>query len=45
MTIVQTNRFKKDFAALPQSIQERALKQLALFLQNPRHPFLQIKNL
>ncbi len=45
MTIIQTRRFKKDFAVLPQNIQKRALKQLALFLDNFRHPSLHVKKM
>jgi mRNA-degrading endonuclease YafQ of YafQ-DinJ toxin-antitoxin module len=45
MNIVKTNGFKKDFAALPQAIQRRALKQLALFFENPKHPSLRIKKM
>ncbi len=45
MIIIKSERFKKEFAALPPPIQERAKKQLALFLQNPRHPSLQVKKM
>lgn len=45
MNIVQTKRFKKDFAALPRETQKRALKQLALFFENPKHPSLRIKKM
>ncbi|MFQ5751318.1 MAG: type II toxin-antitoxin system RelE/ParE family toxin [bacterium] len=45
MTIVQTERFKKDFTALPPNVQKRALKQIALFLNNPRHPSLSVKKM
>lgn len=45
MIIVKTERFKKEFAALPSDIQERARKQFALFLQNPRHPSIQAKKM
>ena len=41
MKVVRDPRFIRDFAGLPASIQERAEKKLALFLQNPRHPSLQ----
>ncbi|MCL5669944.1 MAG: hypothetical protein M1423_01375 [Acidobacteria bacterium] len=41
----RTERFKRDFQALPEPIQRRTEKQLALFLQNPRHPSLGIKKL
>ena len=45
MTIIQTERFKKDFVALPPDIQKRAMKQLAQFLNNPRHPSLHVKKM
>jgi mRNA-degrading endonuclease RelE of RelBE toxin-antitoxin system len=45
MTIIKTERFKKEFAALPPMIQERARKQLDLFLQNPRHPSLRTRKM
>jgi hypothetical protein len=45
MIIIKTERFKKEFAALPLMIQERAGKQLALFLQNPKHPSLRTKKM
>lgn len=45
MRIRKEKRFLEDFAALPPSIQKRAKKQLALFLQNPRHPSLQTKKM
>lgn len=45
MRIRKENRFVEDFVALPLSIQKRAKKQLALFLQNPRHGSLQIKKM
>ena len=35
-----TPRFNKEYARLPASIRARADKQLALFMQNPRHPSL-----
>lgn len=41
MKVARDPRFIRDFAGLPASIQERAEKKLALFLQNPRHPSLQ----
>ncbi len=43
MTIVKTERFKKEFAALPPNIQERATKQFELFLNNPRHPSVSVE--
>ncbi|MGH7472449.1 MAG: type II toxin-antitoxin system RelE/ParE family toxin [Candidatus Methylomirabilales bacterium] len=45
MILARTQRFKKDFARLPPPLQERARKQLALLLTNPRHPSLQVKKL
>jgi len=45
MILARTRRFKKEFESLPASIQERARKQLALLLTNPRHPSLQIKKM
>lgn len=45
MILAWTERFKKDFARLPPALQERARKQLALLLTNPRHPSLQVKKL
>ena len=41
MRIVETPRFIKELADLPEPIKVRAKKQLALFVQNPRHPSLQ----
>lgn len=45
MTVVWSTRFKQAFSNLPGSIKERAKKQFALFVQNPRHPSLQIKKM
>jgi len=45
MTIVWGPRFKRDFAALPGQIKERARSQLAAFCKNPRHPSLRTKNM
>jgi len=45
MILAWTQRFKKDFTRLPPPPQERARKQLALLLTNPRHPSLQIKKM
>lgn len=45
MRFERTERFKRDFQALPEPIQRRAEKQLALFLKNPRHPSLRIKKM
>ena len=45
MRLERSEGFKRDFQALPESIRRRAEKQLALFLQNPRHPSLRIKKM
>ena len=45
MRLERTERFKRDFRSLPEPIQRRAEKQLALFLQNPRHPSLSVKKM
>lgn len=45
MTFEHTERFKRDFQSLPESIQQRAEKQLERFLENPRHPSLGIKKM
>ena len=45
MRIVETPRFMKEWAELPESVKARARKQLALFVQNPRHPSLQTEKL
>ena len=45
MRVSRDPRFIREFAALPPAIQKRAKKQLALFLQNPRHPSLQTKKM
>jgi mRNA-degrading endonuclease YafQ of YafQ-DinJ toxin-antitoxin module len=45
MRIRQERQFEEDFAALPDHIQRRARKQLALLLSNPRHPSLRIKKM
>ena len=41
MRIVESAQFQRRFAALPATIKARARKQLALFVQNWRHPSLQ----
>lgn len=45
MKVFETFRFENDFHSLPKEIQKRALKQLVLFLKNPRHPSLRIKKM
>lgn len=45
MKIIWTPPFERDFRELPQDIQTRAEKVLALLVENPRHPSLQAKKL
>ena len=45
MRLERTDRFKRDFISLPESIKRRAERQLILFVQNPRHPSLRIKKM
>ena len=45
MRLVTRPSFDRDYARLPRDIQERADKQLALLLANPRHPSLQLKKM
>ena len=45
MTIIESERFIREFAELPPEIKARAKKQLALFVQNPRHPSLQTEKM
>jgi len=37
--------FDRYYARLPQHLQERVKKQLALLLENPRHPSLQTQKM
>jgi len=40
--IIQTEKaFDRDYVKLPENVQALAEKQLALLLENPRHPSLQ----
>jgi mRNA-degrading endonuclease RelE of RelBE toxin-antitoxin system len=43
MKIQTTSRFDRDYARLPQQIQARTNKQLALLLSNSRHRSLRIE--
>lgn len=44
--IFQTEKsFDRDYVKLPKDIQALAEKQLALLLENPRHPSLQVKKM
>jgi len=45
MRIQTEPSFDRDYARLPRRIQERADKQLALLVQDPRHPSLRIKKM
>ena len=45
MRYIQTNQFREAFANLPQHIQQRAKKQLALFFRDYRYPSLQTKKM
>ena len=45
MRIISEPSFDRDYARLPQRIQERAEKQLALLFTNSRHPSLRIKKM
>ncbi len=45
MRLQPTERFAKDYDALAAHLQDRVDKALALLLQNPRHPSLQIKKI
>ena len=45
MRIVESERYIREFAALPPRIKARARKQLALFLQNRNHPSLQTEKM
>jgi mRNA-degrading endonuclease RelE of RelBE toxin-antitoxin system len=45
MTLQPTARFAADYNGLPQPLQQRVDKTLALLLDNPRHPSLQIKKM
>jgi len=45
MRLERTAQFKRDFVSLPEEIRRRIEKQLAILLQNPRHPSLRIKRM
>ena len=45
MYLHYTESFKADYQRLPRSIQRQTDKKLRLFLQNPRHPSLQVRKL
>ncbi len=43
MQLLYTERFRRSYASAPLAIQKRCEKQLALLLQNLRHPSLRAK--
>jgi len=45
MKIQTTRPFDEDYHSLPEAIQERTEKQLALLLENPHHQSLRIKKI
>lgn len=45
MKLQPTERFAGEYDRLPQEVQRRVDKALALLLENPRHPSLQIKKI
>ena len=45
MKIQTTRPFDNDYKALPKDIKRQTDKQLALLLDNPRHPSLRLKKL
>jgi len=45
MAILRTERFQKDFARLPDQIQERAERALRRLAGEPRHPSLRLKKM
>lgn len=40
--LIFTERFKKNFKSLPKDLQTRFEEKLTLFLENPKHPSLNI---
>lgn len=45
MALIFTNRFKKAYQRLPQTIQNKVKKALRLLVENPKHPSLHIKRI
>lgn len=45
MKLRPTERFAKEYDGLPERLQHRVDKALALLLQNPRHPSLRVKKM
>lgn len=45
MQLRRTNRFVKDYAALPDELRGRTEKAISILLKSPRHPSLRIKKM
>lgn len=45
MQFITTAKFDKLFTRLPKKLQDKAVKQSALFLRNSRHPSLNLEKL
>jgi mRNA-degrading endonuclease RelE of RelBE toxin-antitoxin system len=45
MPLIFTNRFKKAYQRLPQTIQGKVKKALRLLDENPHHPSLRVKRI
>jgi mRNA-degrading endonuclease RelE of RelBE toxin-antitoxin system len=45
MKVQTTKPFDEDYAALPESLKERADKQFILLMENPHHPSLRLKKI
>ena len=45
MRFIRTDRFKRDFRNLPNTIKRRAERALRFFAANPRHPSLRTKKM
>lgn len=45
MKVLYSRAFQRDFQDLPKEIQAQAEKQLALFVENHRHPSLRVKKI
>lgn len=45
MKVYHSRSFKKDYQDLPTEIRDQVEKQLALFVNNPRHPSLRVQKI
>lgn len=45
MKLISTEPFLKAYQRLPQHLQSQVDQQLQLLLEDPRHPFLQVKKI